>query len=247
MLGICCLAISCTNCCSHKTQDKYKLTGIDLENATRIQKPKRIVFFGDSITAFRGELNVASMRLAKEFPDVEMINAGVGGHNTNDGRSRFQRDVLDKKPDVVFFSFGTNDAAIDTWKQETEPRIDLDTYLANLLYFAQEIRKIGAIPVFFTPPPMFMTEKLAGYYNFEPYISNGFNFVLERYIPAAKALLAKENVVVFDIYSLFMEKGKESPDGFNSLLLDGMHPNDDGQKIIADEMLKFLSVNALLP
>ena len=42
-----------------------------------------------------------------------IINAGIGGHNTENARARLQKDVLSKNPDVVIIQFGINDAAID--------------------------------------------------------------------------------------------------------------------------------------
>jgi lysophospholipase L1-like esterase len=50
--------------------------------------------------------------LQKRFPDVriEVINAGIGGETVDKNLARLDRDVLAKKPDLVIWQVGTNDA-----------------------------------------------------------------------------------------------------------------------------------------
>ncbi|VAX38507.1 hypothetical protein MNBD_PLANCTO02-2450, partial [hydrothermal vent metagenome] len=43
-------------------------------------------------------------------PQVIVVNKGIGGHSAADGLKRFQRDVLDVKPDCLILYFGMNDA-----------------------------------------------------------------------------------------------------------------------------------------
>src|SRR5947209_2278995 len=75
----------------------------------------RIVMLGDSITQQGGEpggyVSQAGYYLRSLYPDhpIEIINAGISGHRSNDMRNRFQRDVLDRKPDLVTISVGIND------------------------------------------------------------------------------------------------------------------------------------------
>ncbi|MDF1545874.1 MAG: GDSL-type esterase/lipase family protein [bacterium] len=57
----------------------------------------RVVFFGASITR-RWDLESA-------FPEVNMINRGVGGQLVPGMLSRFKRDVLDLKPEAAIIKF----------------------------------------------------------------------------------------------------------------------------------------------
>ena len=59
-----------------------------------------VVTFGDSTTAARGELKVYSQVLADELEGIKVINAGVGGDNTDHARARFEKDVRAHHPDV---------------------------------------------------------------------------------------------------------------------------------------------------
>ena len=68
---------------------------------------KRIVAFGDSITAFTGWVKMLGGELG-----TRVVNAGVGGNTTNDAVSRIKSDVLDRDPDIVIMMFGMNDQAV---------------------------------------------------------------------------------------------------------------------------------------
>ena len=193
---------------------------------------KKILFFGDSITAFRKDVVTASELFAEHFPQYRIVNKGVGGDDTGRARARFERDVLAERPDVMIFSFGCNDAAIDVGKGKTTPRLTVDEYLANLTFFIRETRVLGTKPIFFTPPPMVLVECLRSYYGGEPYLSNGFNFMLDRFIAAARELMTTEDVPVADVNRAFREITGGDEDRLVALLPDGMHPNSEGQRII---------------
>ncbi len=100
-----------------------------------------IIAFGDSLTAAGVWQSKIDSRL-----ELGIINAGVGGHNTNDGKARFNRDVLSRTPDLVIISFGMNDSALDMpkWVQE-------DIFVSNLTFFITEIRKRGGECILVTP------------------------------------------------------------------------------------------------
>lgn len=192
----------------------------------------KILFFGDSITAFRENVIVASDLFVERFPQHEIVNRGVRGNDTGLARERFQQDVVAEQPDVLIFSFGCNDAAIDVYKSKTVPRIPLEAYLDNLKFFIREMRVIRTEMIFFTPPPLVLVEGLKPYYYGEPYISHGFNFMLDQYIAAARRLMEKENVPVADVNRAFRENTGNVEEKLVTLLPDGMHPNSAGQAII---------------
>jgi lysophospholipase L1-like esterase len=90
-----------------------------------------IIAFGDSLTA-AGEY---IKNLNNQF-GINIINAGVGGNNTVDGKARFQRDVLSKNPDTVIICFGMNDSARDMAKY-----VEMEAFKNNLRYFITTLRK----------------------------------------------------------------------------------------------------------
>lgn len=208
-----------------------------------------IVAFGDSTTATRGPLQIYAKLLQDELPKqgmpVTVINAGIGGHNTVNARARFQRDVLAHQPAVVIIQFGINDAAVDVWRTppETQPRVALDTYTQNLQYFVQTLKQLGVRPILMTPNPMRWTPKLKSMYGKPPYeaqTADGFNVLLKDYAASVRQLAKTQQVTLVDVYRQYEEFDRADNQSMDDLLLDGMHPNDKGHRLVADQLLKEL-------
>ena len=87
---------------------------IILLSGMQIQKPLKVIFFGDSITNAGvkpgGYITLMQEKIKQDGgPSYELIGAGIGGNKVYDLYLRFQEDVLDKKPDVVVIYIGVND------------------------------------------------------------------------------------------------------------------------------------------
>lgn len=200
-----------------------------------------IVLFGDSTTAPRGDLAIFGRLLQEQLSGVTVVNAGVGGNATTDARARFEQDVLARDPDVVTLAFGINDAAVDVWKGATLPRVPIENYRANLRYFAESLKERGCQPVLMTPNPLAWTPNLIELYGKPPYDPNsadGFNVLLAEYAEVVRSVAKEEGVPLIDVWQLFKDHQTRHPD--ESLLLDGMHPNQRGHRLIADALLKIL-------
>ncbi len=170
-----------------------------------------------------------------------MINAGVGGNTTEHAKARFQKDVLRRTPDVVVIQFGINDAAVDVWKNPpaTQSRVSLEQYEANLRYFVKSLQVKGSRVILMTPNPMRWTPKLKQFYGRPPYqpdAVDGFNVRLRLYVEVVRKIAKRESLPLIDVYQLFEKAGKEEGQSVRDLLLDGMHPNDQGHLLIAEEL-----------
>ena len=75
-------------------------------------QPLRVAFLGGSITAAEGWRVHTRENLRKQFPKstVTEIFAAVSGTGSNFGAARLERDVLSKKPDLLFVEFAVNDS-----------------------------------------------------------------------------------------------------------------------------------------
>lgn len=80
--------------------------------------------------------------LADAYPHavLNVITSAVGGENSQQGRDRFQRGVLDLHPRVVLIDYGLNDRALP-----------LQQSARNLAWFVMPSRAAGACPVLLTP------------------------------------------------------------------------------------------------
>ncbi len=206
----------------------------------------RIVAFGDSTTAPRGTLSVYADLLQRELPGrgipAEVINAGVGGHTTANARARFQSDVLDRRPDLVILQFGINDAAVDVWREPpaTQSRVPLEAYLANLGFFIDAIRNQGGRVILMTPNALRWTPSLKTMYGKPPYRSedeDGFGVPMLPYVEQLRRLATERAVPLVDVHAAFEAYGRQPEQAVADLLLDGMHPNAQGHRLVADLLL----------
>jgi len=209
-----------------------------------------IVTFGDSVTAKRGSTAVYTKLLAEELSfdgkDVKVINAGIGGHTTKNGKSRFQKDVLDVKPDVVVIMFGINDAAVDVWRKPPAktPRVALAEYRLNLTEMVKALRKQGARVVLMTSNPIHWAPKTRELYGKSPYKPDevdGFNVLLREYVVAVREIADKEKVELVDVFAAFETHDSDPKHRAGSLTPDGMHPGNEGHRIIADLLIEFFT------
>jgi lysophospholipase L1-like esterase len=201
---------------------------------------RTIVAFGDSTTATRGDLVVYAHLLQEHFPRVHVINAGVGGNSTVMARARFEQDVLAHDPAMVIIQFGINDSAIDVWQGDTEPRVPIAEYAANLRGFVQTLKQRGSAPILMTPNPMCWTDELRGMYGKPPYDvadPDGFNLHLKQYAQQMRVIAAEADVPLVDSYAVYQAYAGEEGHALSDLLLDGMHPNARGQALEAELLL----------
>lgn len=208
-----------------------------------------IIAFGDSTTAARFPLEVYPERLHTQLTTagyaVNVVNSGVRGDHTDGAVARLETDVLQRRPQVVIVQFGLNDAAVDVWKTPpaSGPRISLETFTSNLAMIVQAIQRAGATPILMTPNPLAWTPQLRLLYGkppYEPESHAGFNRVLTAYVEAVQRMAESAGVRCVDIFGAFRtwtpgdsDPGAPGADAYTELLLDGMHPNDKGQELIA--------------
>lgn len=208
-----------------------------------------IVAFGDSTTAPRGHLSIYADILERELPEggveARVINAGVPSNTTADGRKRFEADVLARDPELVVIQFGINDAAVDVWKDPpaTAPRVALAQYEANLRWFIDALQQRDITPILMSPNPMRWAEKTRKLYGRAPYdpaSADGFNVLLRDYAAAAKAVAADTGVPFIDVYGIFQAVDGEEGSSMDDLLLDGMHPNAAGHRLVANALMEVI-------
>lgn len=216
-----------------------KVVVVEHQNDTDIVT---IVAFGNSITAKRKTINkVFAQRLPGLLLEngikIHVINSGVGGSHT--GRQsdhnlfkikhaldRFDTDVLAYKPDLVIIGFGTNDAHIDSKVRGGKSRISLDKYKDNLEYMIKRLLEQNSGIILITPN--ILGTKFGNYQNNR----------LIQYVKVVRHLARKYKLGLVDNYKLFVKFQRRSGESYDSLMLDGMHPNDRGHELIAGELVK---------
>src|SRR5439155_14800176 len=85
------------------------------EPAYKLQKGDRIAFLGDSITQGatgpKGYITVIKTTLNDKYKDLglELVGAGISGNKVPDLQKRVEKDIVAKKPTLVFIYIGIND------------------------------------------------------------------------------------------------------------------------------------------
>ena len=210
----------------------------------------KVVFLGDSITqqaensegegTYKGFITSLRENVSQE---VELINKGIGGNKVSDLLLRYNDDVLKLKPNIVFIYIGIN----DVWhKYDWGTGSDIDIYEKGLRKIIADIEAVGAKIILCTPT-------VIGENSGEFKLNNNFKDIdtmeimnkdLDAFSDVVRNLSSEFNTDLLDLRKKFKEYISENnnqnmPKGV--LTSDGVHLNNEGNKLIADEMIKFLN------
>mgnify|MGYP006167341235 FL=1 len=195
-------------------------------------KPKKVIFFGDSITQMgvwkNGYIDVLKKSL--DSTKFELIGAGIGGNKVYDLYLRMEDDVLNKKPDLVFIYVGIN----DVWhKLGAKTGTDYDKYLKFYQALINKIQANGSKVVLCTPTVIGEKKNNA----------NEVDADLNKYADGVRGLATKNNLPLCDLRKAFVdyENANNTEDKEKGILTtDRVHLNDVGNKLVADTMLPFV-------
>lgn len=192
-------------------------------------KPKKIIFFGDSITQAGVQPGgyVDLIKKALDPSKYEVIGAGIGGNKVYDLFFRMEDDVLTKKPDLVVIYIGVN----DVWHKATSKTgTDYDKFGKFYQGLITKIQNNGAKVVLCTPAVI--GEKKDG--------ANEMDADLDKYSGAIRELATKNKLPLLDLRTIFKEyDAANNPDNKEKGILttDGVHLNPLGNQTLADKLL----------
>ncbi|MGE5539685.1 MAG: SGNH/GDSL hydrolase family protein [Gemmatimonas sp.] len=184
-----------------------------LRTATRLgRRPFRIVAIGSSSTEGAGATGpeasypaVLARELSQRFPGarISVFNKGIGGERITQMMARFDRDVMELRPDLVIFQVGTNEAtANDAILQ----------FQASLIDGIQKLRARGIDIILMSP-------------QFAPRMNVRSNHLL--YVETVRAVSEREGVQLFrrfDIMDFWIASGQLAVSDL--IVGDGLHMSD---------------------
>jgi lysophospholipase L1-like esterase len=212
-----------------KWQDSIKVSGREyLKNSLYLLQSGMtitIVCWGDSVTA-GGSASSIEKRfverlragLTETYPKagVEVVNAGIGGSNTDSRRAGFQKEVLSVNPDLIIVEF-VNDAGFPPEKIK-----------ANWDEFVSRARKNNPKVEFILLTPHHVMPEWMGSF--------------EKSIPAMREAASRNRVALGDTASIWENLRKL---GIPYMILEANginHPNDLGHEFFAETLMKLLVV-----
>ena len=200
------------------------------------QKKKRVVFFGDSITAGGvkpgGYITKIDSMIALQglHNDYELIGAGVSANKVYDLYLRMEEDVLAKEPDIVVIFIGVNDVWHKrTWGTGTDP--DKFEAFYNAILKKLAAKNIKAIVC----TPAAIGEKTD--------FTNELDGDLNKYCAMIRNIATKNNLPLVDLRKSFLAYNlQHNPESKESGILtkDKVHFNAEGNQLAADEMWKVI-------
>ena len=218
---------------------------ISCENMNDNQ-PAKIVFLGDSITQQAedfedGFISIIRQNLVQD--KFELVGKGISGNKVSDLLTRYKSDVIDLNPDIVFIYIGIN----DVWhKYDFGTGSDIDLYEKGLRTIISDIKSLGSEIVLCTPT-------VIGENTGDFVLGNQFKDVetmekmngdLNTFSEVVRKLSNEYETELLDLRKIFMDYLAENNinnDAAGILTTDGVHLNKQGNKLIADQMIKFIN------
>ena len=208
---------------------------ITISVAMCTHKKTKIIFFGDSITEMGINKGGYIDRIVTALGDkklqdhYKLTGAGVSGNKVYDLYLRVEEDVLDKKPDVVVIWIGVN----DVWHKTSGIGTDIEKYEKFYVALINKMHSKKIKLVLTTPAAI--GEKKDG--------TNPQDKDLDAYSDVIRKLATRYNCKLADLRKIFMlyeKQNNTTNKEFGILTTDGVHLNEKGNQLVADEMWKKL-------
>lgn len=204
--------------------------------AFSVDKPVRIIFFGDSITQMGvdpgGYIDRMNKTLAEKGKsgNYELIGAGIGGNKVYDLYLRLDEDVLAKSPDQVVIWVGVN----DVWhKTSFGTGTDPDKFERFYEAIIKKLKDRNIKVILCTPAAI---GERTDY-------SNPQDGDLNRYSNIIRNLAERHQCPLCDFRKIFHDYAlQNNPENVDKGILttDRVHLNEKGNQLVCDTLLEIL-------
>jgi lysophospholipase L1-like esterase len=200
----------------------------------RLKRGDRIVALGDSITQAGGYLRFMKKVLDRTYPElqVEILNAGIGGHKSTDMSARLKKDVIDREPTIVTISCGVN----DVWHgfAATPRGVDLETYTRLMSGMVDQLRVETRAEIYLLTPTIIRED-----------LFSAENVKLEEYCEAVRRIAAEKGCRLVDLNDQFNLTLRTAQTGgapdFHPTS-DGVHMKPAGDFLMGAALLRAMGV-----
>ena len=198
-------------------------------------KSNKVIFFGDSITQMGvnpgGYISLMKEILVQQnITNYDLVGAGIGGNKVYDLYLRMPQDVIAQSPDIVVIYVGVN----DVWHKATYGTgTDADKFEK---FYRTIVKELQAHNI----KPMLVTPAVIGEKND---YSNQQDGDLNKYSQIIRNIAKDLALPLCDLHAVFhtYEVNNNTANADKGILTtDGVHLNDAGNKLVAEEMWKVL-------
>lgn len=209
------------------TGDYLQDIKIELKKQWPDNKRIHLIFHGHSVPA--GYFKTPQVNLLAAYPHlvyqeiaehypyavINVITTAIGGENSISGAGRFEKEVLNHCPDVLFIDYALNDRGIGIEASEKAWRNMIEKSLS-----------LGIKIILLTPTPDWSESILSP------------QAPLAEYSEMIRKLATEYKIGLVDSYALFKEKvqkGEELKDYMSQV----NHLNEKGHKVVAEAIMKW--------
>jgi acyl-CoA thioesterase I len=202
------------------------------------------------VTLDQSFANIIKQKLKGAF-----YNAGKFGSTIIRGEKKLEHELIKSNPDIALIEFGGNDCdykwqeICENPKKHHEPNTDLGMFETTLINIIDTFKKIDIVPVLMTLPPLnpdryFKWITKNNPMNENTILSfigniNHLYFWHEKYNFAIMDAVEKTKTICIDIRSAFLKE----EDYTKFICVDGIHPNEQGHKLIANTIIEYIKFN----
>lgn len=182
-------------------------------------------------------------------------NTARFGNTLVKGLTNLKRDVEKDKPNIVLIEYGGNDCDFN-WNEialnpdaEHSPKTDFAIFEKKLTEAIEFVKSQHIIPVLMSLPPLNADKYFKWVSKNDPEAEKNIMKWLgsvtkiywwqERYNSTILKVSELTKTRYIDVRGAFLEH----PDFTRFLCSDGIHPNEDGHRIICDKVLEFICNN----
>ena len=181
-----------------------------------------------------------------------VFNLSKFGNTVIKGLGKLPKDVQSSNPDIVLIEFGGNDCDFN-WTEiaknpeaDHQPHTDYNLFQKLLRDSINSLKNNKIIPVLLTLPPLdadkyfkwVSQNSVEAAKNILSWLGsvNKIYWWQERYNAAILKVAEETDTKFIDVRGAFLEH----PDFLNLICKDGIHPNQNGHKVIAEKILDYV-------
>lgn len=213
------------------TGDYLQDIKIELKKQWPDNKRIHIVFHGHSVPS--GYFKTPKVNLLAAYPQlvyreiahhypyavINVITTAIGGENSLGGMERFEKEVLNHRPDVLFIDYGLNDRGIGIEASEKAWRNMIEKSLS-----------LGIKIILLTPTPDWSESILTP------------QALLAKYSEMIRKLATEYKIGLVDSYALFKEKVQQGND-LKDYMSQANHLNEKGHVLVAKSIMEWFLEN----
>lgn len=201
------------------------------------RKMSGLVCFGDSVLAGNGATSRerGCAKLIKSSIGIPTALKGRNWNTTVDALERINADVLRDNYSHVLILFGNNDSWL-TGANKT--KVDFDLFVRNMNLIIDAILENDQVPLCFNFQPVDFEVFIQEFPEIAEYragMMDTLEGVRDKYMQAIHNICERRELPLVDIASPLKASH------VNVIADDGIHPNDEGHKIIAETAITVLS------